>query len=119
MPLLQAVSIFQRYVLQSIVITRIYNDAVQIVDHNDQFDGAWATRVRELAEEKYDRTLQHKVGELTNYYSSSGWERDQHDLVQWVVEDKLNPGYQPLHSHDSINLLCRILGVRCSIEASN
>lgn len=120
-PLMHAISIFQHHVLKDLVIARIYNDAVQIVDHNDKFDNAynaWASRVREIAEERYDRTLQHKVGELSNYYNSPGWELEQQEAVRRVAEGKLNPGYAPLHGHDSINLLCRIIGTGASIEAS-
>lgn len=118
-PLLHAARIMQRETLKSLVVARIYNDAVQIVDHNDEFDDAWATRVREAAEEMYDHALQHKVGELVRYYESSGWGMDQEDAVRRVIEDKLNPGYKPLHGHDSINMLCRIVGTRASREASS
>lgn len=117
-PLLHAVGIFRRHTLKGLVIARIYNDAVQIVDHNDKFDDEWATRVREFAEETYDSTLQHKVGELSTYYKSPRWEREQEDTVRRVIEDKLNPHYEPLHTHDTINLLCRIIGVSASQKAS-
>jgi hypothetical protein len=117
-PLMHAISIFRRQVLKSLVIARIYNDALQIVDHNNDFDNAWASRVREISEERYDNTLQLKVGELSNYYNSPGWELEQQEAVRRVIEDKLNPGYKPLHNHDSINMLCRIIGMSASIEAS-
>ena len=127
-PLMQAISIFRRHVLKSLVVARIYNDALQYVDHSpfvQKGTGAtmeiapeWATRTREIAEERYDRTLQLKVGELSNYYNSPEWEREQQDTARRVIEDKLNPGYKPLHPHDSINLLCRILGTKSAIEAS-
>ena len=118
LPLGYATSIFQSHGLKSLVIARIYNDAVQIVDHNDNFDNAWAIRVREIAEERYDNALQLKVGELSNYYNSKEWELEQHETAMRVIEGKLNPGYEPLHPHDSINLLCRIIGTSASIQAS-
>lgn len=118
-PLLYAAGIYKRQTLKSLVIARIYNDALQIVDHNDRFDNEWASRVREIAEEKYDTQLQHKIGELSRYYKSRSWEIEQEDIARRVIDDKLNPHYQPLHDHDTINMLCRILGTTASMKATS
>ena len=127
-PLMQAISIFRSHVLKGLVIARIYNDALQYVDNSPfvqkgtgataEITPEWATRIREISEERYDRILQHKVGEINNYYASPGWELEQQEAVRRVIEDKLNPGYAPLHPHDSINMLCRILGVSSAMKVS-
>lgn len=118
LPLLYAVQIYHREMLHDLVMTRIHQDALQITLHNQEYTTEWANQVRAFAEEMYDRTLQHKVGELSNYYKSPTFERDSDDAVRRFAEDKLNPGYKPLHGHDSINLLCRIIGTSSSIKAS-
>lgn len=118
-PLLYAATfVFREHVLKSLVVARIYNDALQIVDHNDKHTDEWATRVREIAEERYDNILQTKIGEISKYYKTPGWELEQQESARRVIENKLNPGYEPLHPHDSINMLCRIIGVSASIKAS-
>jgi predicted ArsR family transcriptional regulator len=104
---------------KELVISRIYNDAMQIVEHNDKFDKMWADRVKELAEEKFVNTLSLKVGEITKYYDSPGWELEQQNAARLVTENRLNPGYSPLHPHDTINMLCRIIGVSASLQASS
>lgn len=118
LPLLYAVQIYHREMLRDLVIARIHSDAMQFVGQNDKLDEVWAERVKTFAQEMYNRTLQHKVGELSNYYKSPEFERDSDDAVRRFAEGKLNPGYNPLHSHDSINLLCRIIGTSSSIKAS-
>lgn len=109
-PLNYAISIYSAQTLKSLVIARVYTDALQIVGYNDAYNDAWATRVRENAEQIYDHTLTHKVGELSNYYKSPQFARDAEDAVRRVIDDKLNPFYAPLHGHDSVNMLCRIVG---------
>jgi hypothetical protein len=42
---------------------------------------------------------------------------DMENIVELIERDKLNPHYEPLHPHDTINLLCRILGVGAEIKA--
>lgn len=118
LPLLHAIHLYHREMLRELVLTRIHKDALQVTLHNSEYTTAWANRVRELAEEKYHTTIQHKVGELSNYYNSPEFERDSDNVVRLFAEDKLNSGYEPLHSHDSINMLCRILGTKSSIKAS-
>jgi hypothetical protein len=113
-----AMHIFTREDLKCLVLARIYNDAMQIVANNDKFDEAWADRVFNAAKERYDTVLQHKVGELTRYYDSPSFKQDMADAVERVMADKLNPFFEPLHHHDTINMLCRILGVPASIKAS-
>lgn len=117
-PLLYATQIFSRIELALLVLTRIHKDALQITLHNEEYTTEWANRVRAHAEEMYDRTMQHKVGELSKYYDSPGFKSDIEQAVKLVTEDKLNPGYAPLHSHDTINMLCRIIGSSASRTAS-
>lgn len=122
LPLLYAATVlFDKESFKEIVISRIYNDAMQVVTEKvdlARFDAAWAQRVRDHAEEHYDRTLQRKVGELSNYYKSPGFKGDVERVVDLVKDNRLNVFYEPLHSHDSINLLCRILGVSASRAVS-
>lgn len=120
LPLLQAVQIFGADELREMVIARIYNDAMKYVIHCREmnFSQQWADKVKKHAEEMYHRTLQHKVGEIANYYRSPEWKSDQKNVVEWIKENKLNPNYAPLHPHDSITLLCRIIGTSCSMKAT-
>jgi hypothetical protein len=118
LPLNYAIQLFSKNQLTLLVLTRIHRDALQITQHNEQYTTEWANRVRAHAEEHYDRTLQHKVGEISTYYKSPGFKADLDQAVELVEQDKLNPSYAPLHPHDSINMLCRILGTSCAIEAS-
>lgn len=117
-PLLYAVQIYHREMLHDLVIARIHGDALQFTLQHEEYTTEWAKRVRACALERYDRTLQHTVDELSNYYKSSMFEHDSDDTVRRFAEGKLNPGYQPLHGHDSINMLCRIIGTSASREAS-
>ena len=128
-PLNYAVIIFRRTYLRDLVIERIYSDAMQYVEHAlatqketgaevYPFNKEWAQKVRERAEELYDNQLQVKVGEISNYYKTPGWELEQQEAVRRVKEGTLNTHYKPLHDHDTINLLCRIIGVSSSIHAS-
>lgn len=118
-PLVYAATVmFSRDELTLLVLTRIHKDALQITLHNEEYTTEWANRVRAHAEEKFINTLTQKVGEITKYYKSPGWESDQQDAVRRFTEDKLNPGFAPLHPHDTINMLCRIIGVSSSIKAS-
>lgn len=121
-PLLYAAQIFPRDALQEIVVSRIYNDAMQFVNRDQEFveQGAretvsyskeWADRVKARAEELYRPRLQHKVGELSKYYRTPGWKLEAQGAGLHVTKNNLNPGYAPLHPHDSINMLCRIIGV--------
>jgi hypothetical protein len=90
---------------------------MQMVEHGDaKFDQAWANRVKAFAKERYLQTMR-KIDELSDYYlsphvpsatsrTSSNWSSEQ-----------AQPHYEPLHSHDTINLLCRILGVGAETKA--
>jgi hypothetical protein len=115
-----ATKVFQRDVLQELVISRIYNDAMQMVEHGDSEIATpeWANLVKKYAETMYLHALQTKVGEAVRYYESPGWKLEQQESARRVAENKLNPGYEPLHPHDTINMLCRILGSRASRKAS-
>lgn len=118
LPLFQAAYMFGKEELQELVLSRIFNDAMQIVEHNDEFDQEWAEKVRTHAETLYLNKLKTKIGEISNYYSSPEWKHDQQRVVQRVKENKLGRGYEPRHPHDSINMLCRILGLSSSIAVS-
>jgi hypothetical protein len=118
-PLLHAIHIYHREMLRDLVISRIHKDALQFTLHNQEYTTAWANRVRAIAQEKYRTTIQHTVGELSNYYNTPEFERGSDQAARLFAEDKLNPGYKPLHGHDSINMLCRILGTKASREASS
>lgn len=113
-----AVQIYGRIVLEELIVARIYNDAMQMVEHNDKYDEAWAERIKELAHERFSDVLENKIEELNKYYTSQSWIRDIQGVVGLVKKNKLNPGYAPLHNHDSINLLCRIIGVSAEQSAS-
>ena len=119
-PLLYAATmIFSREALKEIVISRIYNDAMMFVDHaGDNYTQKWADRLKDIAEESYYRTLQHKVDELSTYYEKPLFKQEQLEIAERVTTDNLNPHYAPLHGHDSINMLCRILGVSSLTRAS-
>lgn len=114
LPLLYAVStLFRGDSLKDLVVSRIYNDAMQFVAHADahtDMTPAWALRTKVLAEEQFANVLLLKVGELTKYYNSAGWELEQQEAARRVGMNNLNPHYSPLHDHDSINMLCRIVG---------
>lgn len=120
LPLFQAAYMFGKEDLQELVLARIFNDAMQFVENGEEprFDKNWAEQVRAHAEEHYMRTLQHKIGEISTYYQSPEWLRDRQSVVERVKANKLGPGFQPLHPHDSINLLCRILGTSASRAVS-
>lgn len=122
LPLLYAATVlFRRDVLKSLVLERIRQDATQYSEHGvnrERFTTEWVDKVVALAEASYDNTLQLKVGELSNYYKSPEWETEQKDTAQRVKTAKLNPHYAPLHIHDSINLLCRILGTGAARKAA-
>lgn len=116
-PLLHAANYFPPEALQDLVIARIYNDAMQMVGHSDKFDQAWAKRVKAFAEEEYALLLMRKVKELSDYYLSPDFRQDIQDAAKWFESGKLNQHYAPLHSHDTINMLCRILGVGAETKA--
>jgi|tagenome__1003787_1003787.scaffolds.fasta_scaffold20990117_66 hypothetical protein len=125
-PLGYAVSIFSKESLQELVIERIYSDAMQFVeaspfvqrgtDVSTEYTQEWAEQVKYEAERRYPTILQHKVGELSRYYKTPSWELEQQEAISRLKENKLNPYYEPLHSHDTINLLCRILGVSAEMS---
>lgn len=121
LPLLQAVEMFKDYEIGDLVIARIHNDAMQYVDcspfvqketgETTNFKKEWADQITALAAEKFSDIFEQKVDELRKYYGSSSWSTDVAGVIERVKANKLNPHYQPLHGHDSLNLLCRIIGV--------
>lgn len=129
LPLLQAaLQMFGADELKELVIARIHNDAMQFVTASPfiqkgtgattRFTQEWADKVKECAEAKYRNVLQQKIGEISNYYNSPTWKNDQKDVVERLKANKLNSHYEPLHDHDSLNLLCRILAVSADIQVS-
>lgn len=121
LPLLQAVPMFSADELKELVITRIYNDAMMYVGtFSQKGTGAtvqipqeWAEKIKACAESRYRNACQRKVGELLRYYKSPEYRRDVEGVIMRVKENSLDPKYRPLHHHDSINMLCRIIAVSC------
>lgn len=123
LPLLQATSMFTAGELSEFVVTRIYNDAMQFVERGEdksliKVTPEWAKKVSSVAEDKFFYILDGKLREIKEYYESFSWHDDVRNVIAFVKEDKLNPRYQPLHSHDSVNILCRIVG-QSSVIAVN
>lgn len=115
LPLLQAYEMFGED-LKDLVVYRIYTDALIFVHRGlePRPNKEWAEKVKTQAENLYHDMLQRKVDEIDDYYKSPMWKRDVGDVVERIKNNKLNPFYQPLHAHDSVNMLCRILGVSAS-----
>lgn len=120
LPLIQAIHMFSGDQLKELVVYRIYTDALIYVHRGvePRPSEEWAEKVKRFAEESYPNVFQHKIGEISEYYRSSECTRDQMEVIERVKDNKLNPHYEPLHPHDSINMLCRIIGVSASIKAS-
>jgi hypothetical protein len=119
MPLMEAVRYFPGAALQELVISRIYHDALLYVNHGSpRRPHEWAEKIEEHAEKIFRNRLQQKVGELDKYYKSENFRKDITDAAGWYTDNKLNPGYVPMHSHDSINMLCRIIGTSASIKTT-
>lgn len=110
LPLRQAAFMFGHDGLKAIVVARIRQDAQQLVDHIADTPTDLADKVAKQAEFYFLDTLERKLTEIEAYYTSPTWKKDVENVVTWVHEGVLNPHYQPLHGHDSVNLLCRILG---------
>lgn len=119
----QAVIMFDADSLRELVLTRIHKDAVQFVEnsHPDHpiTTAEWAEKTKTRAAELYLNVLSRKIGEISHYYASATYQRDIQDVVKWYKEDKLNSNYNPRHGHDSINMLCRILGQSASLSAAS
>lgn len=120
LPLLQTMKMFSPVQLQQLVVDRIYNDAMQYVEHGNKPRPSkeWAEKIKEVAAPLVFNVYQRKIAEITKYYLSPGFKHDLDDVVNLNKQNKLNPNYAPLHDHDTINMLCRIVGVSSSIEAS-
>jgi hypothetical protein len=127
-PLLHTTYLFTPVLLQKLVVDRIYNDAMQFVGatftHKATgqttklaFDKECAEKIKEAAAPMVLPTYHQKCDELEKYYRSSSFRRDIEDVVERNTEDKLNPFYEPLHTHDSLNLLCRIVGMSARYKA--
>jgi hypothetical protein len=112
-PLGYARQIYGDIVLREMVVARIYNDAMQIVEHHFEagFTKEWAERIKETANEIFPDVLDSKLKELNDYYQSHGWVRDIQEVTGRIKREELNRGYAPLHGHDTINMLCRIIGM--------
>lgn len=121
-PLGYAVQIFPADALEELVISRIYQDAMQYVeqanDSNTITTPEWADKVKAFAEQYYRSTLQHKVGELSRHYNHPSYKLEIQRSAMRFRENKLSRAYEPLHFHDTINTLCRILGTKSSMKAS-
>lgn len=120
LPLFQAAMMFGTDGLKKFVVARIHADALEQAKRTDIHHGlseAWATRLHILAEEMFDDLLTAKMAELINYYESPLWRIEVKNVIERYKEGKLNPHYRPLHGHDSVNMLCRILAWTCSRAA--
>lgn len=115
LPILQAVEMFTPENLKAIVLGRIHTDALIMVNRleskGEWMTEEWAQRLRDHAEDRYVPYLESKLDEIRTYYKSASYERNQVDMVVRVLDNRLNPHYNPLHAHDSLNMLCRILGL--------
>jgi hypothetical protein len=114
--------------LKELILDRIYQDAMQYVDNSPfqqegvdevvRYEQSWAQELRDKAKEIYQVWLERKLGELLHFYTSPTWRETIHGTVQLAKEGKLNKHFFPLHSHDSINLFCRILAIQAVLEIS-
>ena len=128
LPLLQTTYMFTPVQFQQLVVARIYNDAMQFVEHSPfqqkgtgatvRFTQEWADKVKEIAGPLVLTAYQRKIGEISEYYRSPEFKRDLDQVIERNQENNLNPGYKVLHGHDTINMLCRIVGTSASIKAS-
>lgn len=115
LPLLQASLIFEADELKTLVVARIHNDATQFVTEGfEQAPVDWPKKVAAKAETVFDSVYPSKLLELETYYHSAHRRKDVRDILALVQTNKLSANYHPLHSHDSINLLCRIVGLKSS-----
>lgn len=117
LPLLYAVQLFSAEHLEALVVTRIYNDAMQFVE-SDSATPEWAEATKQHAKERFRTTLQYTVGEISRFYKDPARQDSVARVVRLNQENKLSLSYEPLHGHDSLNMLCRILGTKCSRMAS-
>ena len=119
LPLIQAAHMFSGDQLRELVVYRIYTDALIYVNCGvePRPSEEWAEKVKKFAEDLYSNVFQRKIGEVSEYYRSSECTRDQLKVIERVKDNRLNPNYEPLHPHDSINMLCRIIGTSASIQA--
>jgi|tagenome__1003787_1003787.scaffolds.fasta_scaffold20081827_1 hypothetical protein len=118
LPIHYAVTLFDLDGLKKIVAVRIYKDALQFIEHGSELvPPDWATKMRALAEERFESVYIAKLDEILQYYSSSQWDREVEGMIELLEKGTLNKHYQPRHPHDTINMLCRILGVGCARTA--
>lgn len=137
LPLFQAAYMYGKEELEELVIARIYNDAMQLVEDRNQFgdtertvwvqvrngertifDQEWAEKVRDNARKHYMTMLRHTVGKISHYYQSPEWKEEQLRVVETVQKGTYGQYFGPHHEHDSINMLCRILGTRAARSVS-
>lgn len=110
LPIRQAALMFGIDGLKEIVVARIRNDAQIFVEHGTDVPADLPAKLADLAAFYFLPTFGRKLTEIEEYYDSIAWRKDVQEVIALIQEDTLNPHYQPLHSHDSINMLCRILG---------
>lgn len=122
LPIFHAITMFEFDGLKRLVVARIFNDAMQFAEHGSvdrQITTVeWANRVKVFAEEKFESVYLTTLNETLKYYDTPDWRKDLEFIFEQVENHRLNPHYNPRHSHDSINMLCRILGTQCSREAT-
>lgn len=127
LPLLQTTYMFRVDQIQELAVDRIYNDAMQYVERSPfvqketgesvVFTQEWADKVKEIAATLVLDVYQKKVDEIAKFYRSPGFRRDVEGVIERNKHNKLNAHYEPLHSHDTLNLLCRIVGTSADHQA--
>lgn len=119
LPLFQSMIMFDVKELQALVVARIYQDAMQYVEHGlePRMTQEWADAMAKFAEEDFTKVITTVMAEIQRHYSSPAQRNEMQDVIRWYKEGRLSAHFQPRHSHDSINLLCRILGQKCLYKA--
>lgn len=125
-PLNYAIGLFSAETLESLVIARIVNDAMEFVEASPfiqketgasfHYTEEWADEIRKAAQVRYRTRLQHTVGAIATYYKSDSFTHDSMDAAERLKDNKLNPAYEPLHPYDSLNMLCRILAKSVEVD---
>lgn len=126
LPLVQTQYMFTPEQLQELVVDRIFNDAMQFVENSSYFEEMgnkpytkeWAERVKKAAAPQVLVVFDRKVKEIEKYYASMSFKSDLYRAIERNKENKLNPGYEVSHPHDTINLLCRMVGQGALYDAA-
>lgn len=116
-PLRQIAQMFTVEEIKDLIVTRIYQDAMVYV-RKASFSKDWADLVQELAKHMAMDTFNRTLDTVTHYYGTVQWSRSVEHMLELLHAGTLSMHYKPLHSHDSLNQVCRAVGTSCSIEAA-